>query len=292
MINKGISYIGVYFLRILSWLPFWFLYRLSDLSYFLIYYLVRYRRFIVRKNLKNSFPERSESEIIKIEKEFYRHFADMIFENIKLNSISKEEISKRVIFNGLDKLNQFYDSGRNVMMCTGHYGNWEMVSLSLSVQSSAKTVIIYKPLTNKIFENWFTEWRTKFGAAFIPMRQTLRVIDQFKGTPFILGFASDQSPAKDDAKYFLPFLHQQTAVMLGIEKMAKRTDSPIVYFKTNRLKRGYYSVDCIPICLHPQDTKPYEITKLHFSLLEKIIQDRPAYWLWSHNRWKHGPELE
>lgn len=291
MINKGISYIGVFFLKALSYLPFWFLYSLSSGTYYLVYYIARYRRVVVRRNLVNSFPDKDLSKIIAIEKKFYLHFSDMIFENIKLNSISASEITKRVKYKGLDVLDNYYKQGKNVMMCTAHYGNWEMFSMSLSIQNPAKTVLIYKPLKNKIFEDWFKQWRTRFGAIFIPMRQTLRAIDNFKGAPFLLGFGSDQSPSKEDSTYFINFLNQQTAVMLGIEKMAKRTNSPIVYLKNTRLKRGYYEVECLPICDRPTDTEQYEITKLHFSVLEEIIQENPEYWLWSHNRWKHSPKI-
>lgn len=290
MINKGISLIGVFFLRMLSYLPFWFLYVLSSISYYLVYYVARYRRQVVRKNLLRSFPEKDINSIITIEKKFYQHFTDLIFENIKMTSISSDEITKRVTFIGLDVLKDYYAKGKNIMMCTGHYGSWEMMGMSLSVLNPAKTVMIYKPLTNKIFEEWFTTWRTRFGAIFIPMRQTLRVIEKYKNSPFLLGFASDQSPSKADSTYFINFLNQQTAVMLGIEKMAKRTDSPIVYFKNTRVKRGYYEIECLPICDKPKETEPYEITKLHFKVLEEIIQQHPEYWLWSHNRWKHTPE--
>ena len=291
MIKRGFAHLGVFFLFLISLLPLPLLFCFARLLYYLLYYVIGYRKKVVRKNLIQSFPEKSISEIIQIEKKFFGFLSDLIFEIIKMCTISKKETLKRVQFSGLSQLEAHFTAGESVLACTGHYGNWELGTLALGLSLSAKTMVIYKPLSNKIFESWFDKLRTKYGNIFIAMRQTLRGMAAYKNEPTLLCFASDQAPTREDSKYFLNFLHQPTAALLGVEKIAKSTNRPIYYFKVTVIKRGYYHVEVLPMCLHPSEMKEYEITGLHFKFLEDIIKEHPQYWLWSHKRWKFKPEL-
>lgn len=286
MILKGFSYIGTYFLYILSLLPLPILLFFARLLYYPLYHIFGYRKKVVRENLQKSFPEKSLKEIIKIEKSFFKYLADLIFEIIKLNTITEPELRKRVKFNGLDQIEDYFSRGESVLACTGHYGNWEMCMLALGLNLSATEYVIYKPLTNKIFENWFTKWRTRFGNEFVQMRQTLRKVIATKDQPTMFCFASDQTPSKEETQYSLQFLNQQTAVLLGLEKIAIQTNRPVFYFDVKRVKRGYYVVFVKPLCLNPKSTNGHEITDLLFNFLNQTIQEKPDYWLWSHKRWK------
>ncbi|MFF5382735.1 lysophospholipid acyltransferase family protein [Pedobacter suwonensis] len=290
MIKKGIAHVGVFFLYLLSLLPLPFLFFFARLLYYLLYYVIGYRKKVVRKNLTQSFPEKSAAEIRVIEKKFFVYLAELIFEIIKMTSISKSEALKRVKFTGLEQLELHFKAGESVLACTGHYGNWELGTLALGLSISAKTLVIFKPINNKIFETWFDCMRTKFGNVFIAMRQTLRGIAAYKNEPTLLCFASDQSPTREEAKYFTDFLNQPTAALLGVEKIAKSTRRPIYYFKVSLVKKGYYHVEVIPMCLDPESIHEFGITDLHFKFLENIIKDQPQYWLWSHKRWKFKPE--
>ena len=225
-------------------------------------------------------------EIIHIEKTFYKYLADLVFEIIKLDNISEKELQKRVTFKGLEQLEAYFNNGESVLACTGHYGNWELCMLALGLNITAKPYVIYKPLGNTVFEDWFQQWRTKFGNEFVPMRQTLRKYVATKDQPTMFCFASDQTPVKEETQYTLQFLNQPTAVLLGLEKIALQSNRPIFYFDVVRTKRGYYDVNCLSLCLQPKTTQGHEITDLLFEFLNKTIQREPAFWLWSHRRWK------
>ncbi len=134
--------------------------------------------------------------------------------------------------------------------------------------------------------------RSKFGNQMVSMRQTLRAIRASKGEANMFTFGSDQAPSKEDSNYWTTFLNQETSVQLGIEKIAKKTNRSVFYLKVNYLKRGYYEVDCVPICLHPKETAEFEITELHTQFLQEMIREQPEYWLWSHRRWKYKPEIK
>ncbi|RYG10993.1 MAG: lauroyl acyltransferase, partial [Chitinophagaceae bacterium] len=150
---------------------------------------------------------------------------------------------------------------------------------------------IYKPLANKMFDDWFMKMRCKFGNRMIAMRQTLRTLKETEHTPTVMAFGNDQSPRGKDVQYWTTFLNQPSSIQLGIEKIAVKTNRPVFYIKLKYIKRGYYALDCVPLCLNPSETKEFEITELHTRFLEQIIRDEPAYWLWSHRRWKHKPNV-
>ncbi|WP_232282893.1 lysophospholipid acyltransferase family protein [Pedobacter sp. BAL39] len=282
----------MFFLSFLSLFPTALLYVLADLSYYVVYYLVGYRKKIVRENLQRSFPEKSPEELRKIEKQFFRFFADLTFETIKMHSISRSELERRFKFKNLEQIEKYFRKGESILACTGHYGNWEWGMMALGMHLSEKCYVIYKPLNNRIFDQWFHNMRTKFGNVFVPMRQTLRVLSSVRKEPTMFCFASDQSPVKGESRYWMNFLNQPTAALLGLEKIAVQTDRPIFYFKLKVIKRGYYEVECVPIVLHPKKTGTHEITDTHFQFLASIIKEDPAYWLWSHRRWKNKPDNE
>ncbi|ACU04376.1 lipid A biosynthesis acyltransferase [Pedobacter heparinus DSM 2366] len=290
MIKKSFSYIGIFFLNFLSLLPLSLLYIFADLAYYVVYYIIPYRKNVVRENLRNAFPEKPAAELLAIEKEFYRHLMELVVEVVKMRSISKAEIKRRVKFSNLDQIGSVFQSGQSVLACTGHYGNWELGMMALGIALPGSGYVIYKPLNNKVYDKWFYNIRTRFGNSFVVMRQTLRALASTRNEQTMFCFAGDQTPVKDEAHYWINFLNQPTAVLLGIEKIALQTNRPIFYFKTKRIKRGYYEIDCVPLCLNPQATKGHELTDMQFSLLEKIIKEEPAYWLWSHRRWKHKPD--
>jgi KDO2-lipid IV(A) lauroyltransferase len=290
MIKKSFSYIGISFLKLLSLLPLSFLYVIAKGVYHIIYYIFGYRRAVVRENLTRSFPEKSVNEIIALEKTFFKYFANLIVEVIKCSSISESALLKMVKFNNLELVQNYINSGQSILACTGHYGNWELGMMALGLKVKDTAYVIYKPLSNTIFDKWLYDIRTSTSNYFIPMRQTLRSMASTRKKTTMFCFAGDQTPVKDEARVWLDFLHQPTPVLQGIEKIAFQTNRPVIYFNMQLIKKGYYEVDCYLITENPSETQEGDITKSNFKLLEEIINKQPAYWLWSHRRWKHKPE--
>ena len=290
MIKKGISHLGIFFLGVLSLLPLPILYALADMSYVIIYRVFGYRKKVVRTNLTRALPDKTLIEIQHIEKRFFKYLSTLIFEIVKMASISKKEIEKRFVFRNKEIVQAYLDRGESILVCSAHYGNWEWGTLGIGLNFNADHYPIYKPLSNKTFNKWFKKVRSRFGNKLVPMRQTMRALAASKGSASIFSFGNDQAPSKDESHYWTSFLHQQASIQLGIEKIARKTNQPIFYFKVRVLKRGYYEVDCVPLCLNPAETEEFEITELHTRFLEEIIMEEPAYWLWSHRRWKYKPK--
>ena len=289
MIKKGLSRLGTFFLYLVSLLPFWFLYLVSDLLFVILYYIVGYRRNVVRENLQNSFPEKSAGERKTIEKKYFKYMADLMLESIKSVSMSKKSVQRRMICTNPEMLEHYFSQGKSIIAAAGHYANWEMACLSFGFLTDKRRMIVYKPQSNEVFTDFFNKTRSRFGATMISMRQTLRKMIEFKNELTITVLASDQTPTREDAKYFTTFLNQQTAVFLGVEKLTKVVDCVVIFYRIDVVKRGHYTYTFVPLVEDPKSTKPYEITEIHVKYLESLIKEKPEYWLWSHRRWKIKP---
>jgi KDO2-lipid IV(A) lauroyltransferase len=288
MINKGLSRLGIFFLYLVSLLPFWLLYFVSDCLFFLLFYIISYRRKVVQENLANSFPEKSVIERAAIEKKYFRYLADLIVETVKMISISKEEMQRRVVCTNPEVVKGYEAVGKSVTAVAGHYCNWEWAGMEFSVDT--RLFVIYKPLTSGVFDSFFIKVRTRFGAIAVAMKQTLRTMVAHKNECTVTVFAGDQTPVREQTNYFTRFLNQPTAVFLGIEKIAKLIDSAVIFYDMKRVKRGYYTYTIVPLIENSKDSAPHEITEAHVKYLEGMINREPQYWLWSHRRWKFKPE--
>ena len=146
---------------------------------------------------------------------------------------------------------------------------------------------LYKTLSNPGFDRLMFLVRSKFGASPIPMELTLRVLDANKEVVTVNAFIGDQNPSSGKGAAWVDFLGQDTAFMMGAEKIARKMDWPVYYLSSSKIKRGYYQAHTVPICLDPKSTKDGEITQLIANHTEKEILNQPHIWLWSHRRWKH-----
>lgn len=286
--SKIIFYICYSLLYLLSLLPFRVIYWISDGVYLILYYLIGYRRKVVRKNLVNSFPEKSITEIIKIEKDYYHFMADLLMENVKLLSMSRESINKRFKLVNPELVQDLLDQKQSILLATSHYGNWEWAAPGISSVLRGNILGVYKPLTDKTVEKVINGIRSQFGVILVPMKQTIRTIAEQTET-YMAVLVSDQTPTRHEKNYFIDFLNQPTSVFQGLEKIGKLTGNPILYMHIDRPKRGFYEAHFKMLYQKPQATAENEITKGYNLELENIVKAKPEFWVWSHKRWKHKP---
>ena len=290
--EKFVFYIFYAVVRALSLLPFRVLYVISDIIYFLSYHVVKYRRRVVEQNLRNSFPEMSVQARRRIEKEFFRHLADILLETIKLLHVEDEEIKKRMVFSNPEVLSRFTAGGQSVIVLLGHYGNWEWIpSIYMNYQDLVGGEL-YRPMKNQYFDSFFKRLRSRFGTINMPKNDAFREIVKLRqeGKVFALGFIADQTPSKNNLHYWTTFLNQETPFLNGPERIARKGDYAVVYFDVQKTSRGHYQCDLVTLTEHAKGTKENEITDQYVELFERTILRNPAYWLWSHKRWKHQRE--
>ncbi len=276
---------------IISLLPLWVFYRLSDGLYYLVYHVVRYRRRVVYANLRSSFPEKSEAEIERIAKDFYSFFCDYIVETLKFFSMGEKNIRKRMKFEGLNQVKEDFANGRSVSVYLGHYCNWEWIS-SLGLHLDEQCGQIYHPLENATLDRLFLYMRGRFKAQSIKMDDTFLTILKWKkeGRKNIVGYIADQVPGYNNIHYWADFLHHDTPVFTGAERISKIMDTAVYYIDVERPRRGYYVARFIKIADSLNEHPVFFATEQYFRLLEKNIQRAPQYWLWSHKRWKRTRE--
>ena len=276
---------------LIAWLPLRVLYIFSDIFYLIIYYVVGYRKKVARRNIEKSFPEKSNKELRKIERRFFRYFCDLFIETFYEIHMSEKEVLRRIDFGNIEPILEQLSKGKSVLAMTSHYGNWEWGSaLSLLLPRESPLYGIYKKLNNKKFDQLMIDLRSIFKGKTIETHNLFRTMVKMRkeGEIGVFGMISDQSPWVGNVNHFLRLLHQDTPVLDGTEQLAKKFDYPVVYIHIDRVKRGYYKCECIPIALEPKLTTELEITKKYFEILEQKIQAAPEFWLWTHNRWKHS----
>lgn len=281
-------YLALPFVYLVSLLPFPVLYLLSDGIYFLLYYVSGYRKNVVAENLRNAFPDKSEKEIKKIRREFYRYLCDLFLETFKTLTISKRKMVKHCSFHPdtVALFERLAADKKSAILVMGHKGNWEWAGNTFSILCSQQLYVIYHPLANPHFNSLIYKMRTRFGTRLIAMQDTFRDMLANRTEVNATAFIADQTPHPQSA-HWMTFLQQDTPVFKGTEKIAQKMNQPVVYVSVQRVKRGYYTVMAELLFPQPAGTSDGEITVAHTKKLEEDIIAQPATWLWSHRRWKH-----
>ncbi|MEW6774298.1 MAG: lysophospholipid acyltransferase family protein [Bacteroidota bacterium] len=283
-----IKYLPFYFI---SLLPLTLLYGLSDVLTFILYYIVGYRKKVVRQNLMNSFPDKTLKEIILIEKQFYRYLGRIIVETIKLLTISKNELRKRCKYseNFHQIFNHYNNEKKNIMVLMGHLGNWEWAGASFNLYFPHHLFVLYHPLSNKYFDELMKIIRTRLGTQLIPMHTSYKhILNQHHHPPAVFTFIADQCPSPQNA-FWMKFLNQDTPVYYAPELIAKKLYLPVVFVWMKQIKKGNYLIDATEITINNENQYPTQhiIMEKFMELLEEKIKEQPYIWLWSHKRWKH-----
>ena len=286
---KLVTYLILYpLILLISHLPFKILYFFSDITFYLLYYLFRYRRKVVRFNLEISKVTKSKSDLIRIEKEFYRHITDVFFEMFKFYSISTEEIKKRFYLENSEIIYDLAKEKKNVMFMATHYGCFEWF-LSIGHHVPHLPFAIYTPLTNKHLDSLLRKIRLKHGSKLISRYEASNYIDKQieQKNLFLYGMAADQSAQIRSITYWRHFLGVKVPVFTGSERIAKEHNMPVVFGKMVKIKRGHYKVVIEMLSEFPRNHKDFEITDMYIERVEKQIRKNPEYYFWTHNRFKH-----
>lgn len=263
------------------------LYRLSDFSAFVLFRILGYRKAVINENLRKSFPEKSGTELRQIKRRFYTHFTDLVVETIKLSRCSGEEVLERM-FMSEESERHFKELKNGAVVLLGHRGNWELANLYISLRNFIEPVVVYRPLADAGFEDWFRRLRTRFGSTMSPMKKVYEELERERDKPYAVYLVNDQSPNPHTA-YWTEFLNQDTGVFRGAEVISRKYESTVLFadIRTIEGKRGYYEVELKLFTDKPSGLPRNAILENQIRYLEKNILAQPYNWLWSHKRWKH-----
>jgi Kdo2-lipid IVA lauroyltransferase/acyltransferase len=267
-------------------LPLWFIYRGGDLFYFVISRIAPYRKKVVQRNLQASFPDESPAEIRRITLRFYRFFADLFAESVKNLFISEKNLRKRLVVRNPEVIEQFYDKGKNVILLSSHYNNWEFLITAQNLLFRFQAVGIGTPLSNKYWDKKINDRRERFGMKVVHANNYKQILPTLTEKPTATLVLGDQSPGKNENCYWTTFLNQETAFYFGAEFMANEFDMPVITGTIHKVRKGKYELELKLITASPRTEKYGFITESYIRDLEQTIISEPQYWLWSHKRWK------
>jgi KDO2-lipid IV(A) lauroyltransferase len=277
--------------KCLALFPLRVLYIFSDMLYFLVYRIIRYRLTIVRQNLRNAFPDHTDRERRRIERRFYHHFTDYAVETVKLAHMSQEEVLRRARIRNPEIVKPLLAQGHTcIMLLMGHYGNWEWFTGATPFFGGEVQVHqIYRPLKSPAFDRLFLFLRERFHAYSIKKNEVFRALIRLRqaGTPCLAVFIADQTPSRANLHYWTTFLHQESAMLTGPERIAVKLNLPVIYVHIQKAQRGYYTVDFELMTDRPGDMPEHWITEEYTRRMERNILRDPACWLWTHKRWKY-----
>jgi KDO2-lipid IV(A) lauroyltransferase len=272
----------------LSKLPLSILYLFSSFFAVILIYVFPYRKKIILKNIERSFPELTIQQQKQVARNFYRHFADLLIEGVKNLTISKKELQKRMFVKNPELMQKLFENGKNVILVSGHYNNWEWLISAQNFLFPHQAFGIGMPMTSKFWDQKVNRQRERFGMKVVHAKNYKAVIETFKEKPIAILNLSDQAPPDAKKSYWTTFLNQPTPVLFGTEFMANEYDFSVVFFVVRKRKRGYYELELNLITDNSKELKYGEITEAHTLLLEKEIIQHPEFWLWSHKRWKRA----
>lgn len=281
-----VTYRGVFAIAyVISLLPMSFLYSIASFTFFVAYHIVGYRKAVVFQNVARSFPEKRYGEVHAIVRKFYACFVSYFAEIIKNVSVPAEVLDKKIIFENLELINQYINSGRDVIACLGHCGNWEMLNF-MPYKIPHEIYAVYKPLRSGAMNRLMIKQRSRFGIKLLADSAVVRHVLSKGSNPAVYLFPADQCPHIKDEKYRFTLLNQETYFFSGMEKLARKGRTAVIYLHITQLSKGNYKIVCLPICSKAESTTDGEITKKYINLLTENIIEEPYGWLWTHKRWK------
>ncbi|MEQ1745406.1 MAG: hypothetical protein ABMA02_08275 [Saprospiraceae bacterium] len=268
--------------------PFWLLYRLSDGLAFFLHRVVGYRRAVVRDNLRRSFPEKTDTERAAIAWRSYRNLTDVMLETLKSYTLPVREIGRRCVSVNPEVLNRHLDQGQSVLLCGGHYGNWEYSGVAMPPRFRGVTVGSYKPIANPQMNAYVNRTRSRTGMLLVRMEDTVSVLRrrEQEHLPSVYLLLADQSPSNRKTAQWVPFLNQDTPHLPGPDVLSRKFRMPVVFCRVQRVRRGFYEIGYSDISPDPATAGEADITRAFAQKLESVIRERPEDWLWSHKRWK------
>ena len=275
-------------LFLLSKLPLTVLYTIAKILKFTNTHILKYRKNIVNKNIRKTFPILREREEEKLINTFYTHFFNTIVEIIKSINIEQSVLRKRVTIKNIDLLEKYLKRNKPIILIGSHYANWEWIMLRISLIQNIKLSAIYKPIKHKEINEILLRLRTKFGAKLIPLNRWKNFLLKARNKPNTYFFLSDQVPEKNYNSVRCNFLNQSTLFHKGAEKTAKLLNAKTFYIDVQKIYKsstiskeseGFYMIKF-------KELDDEKLTIDYVNNLEKTILRKPAHWLWSHNRWK------
>jgi KDO2-lipid IV(A) lauroyltransferase len=281
----------MFFLKLLSHLPLAVLYGVTDVLYFLIYRLGSFRQALSLDNLRRSFPDKPDAEIVRIARQSYHNAFDMIAEVVKGADMPPAAIRERMHIRNLELLAPYLSADKPVVLLASHHCNWEWLLLVACLELKASVDAVYKPLRVAAIDRFMLETRSRFGGNPIAVKDFLIEVMKRRGDARIFALVADQTPPHDEEKHWTRFLNQDTAFFVGADKIARIVRAPVFFVGIERTSRGHYQATLQLLAEPPYSGEGTDIIERYARVAESHIAQHPADWLWMYRKWKYRKPL-
>lgn len=275
--------------------PHWFQYGcLGNLIYFLLRYVVRYRRSLIIKQLEGSFPDKSKEEIAKICNDYYHFLAQTFVGTATLAGMKGDkrlEVLELTVSEHIKKAVE----GRDFVYLSSHLNFWEYAQFSGLQFEGHKMLFAYHPLSSKVWDELYYHLRYSEDGLPVPSSQLIRFYLEHRqsgidGKRMLMGLIADQNAAPKGEVHWYNFLNRPTLFFEGGEQLALKFHLPVLYFGMSYISPGRYKGEVTLLYDGDEKVEKHEITERYVRQLERDIEREPAHWMWSHRRWKYYPD--
>jgi Kdo2-lipid IVA lauroyltransferase/acyltransferase len=263
--------------------------KLSSILALIFFYVIPIRKRTVIKNLAYSFPEYSEKKIKKTAFDCYKSFSITLLELLAIPWLSREEMKQMVQCRNSGLIVSKFNEKKGIVLLSAHFGNWEYIALSVSLQIGIPFYVVVKPQRNPYVNKWLEDARTKWINEIIPSGISIRQVYKELLDRNIVAMVADQRGPREGVK--LDFMGRPAYFFTGPAMLALKTGAPILYSIPVRQKDYSYKAEVYEVSKEnlPEDEneKVIELTKRQKEYLEKFIRQYPEQWFWMHKRWKY-----
>lgn len=262
-------------------------YILQEFIYFILHYVIRYRRRVVMDNLRNAFPEKDEKEIRGIAKRFDNYLAEQMINTISLAGITSKQRMRLLHFPDVEYYVKTTEHSDTVLLAA-HHGCWEYLSTVACYDKKHRLMSVYHPLSNSALDDMFKRLRRCENTELVPRDDSLLHFMRHRGKEqkISLGLIADQNPFRYHGAHWITFFNQDTIFAQGGEQIAMKFKLPVWFGYMRRVRRGEYQL-CVELLYDgKEEVAPNVITERYVHRLEAVIRECPELWLWSHRRWK------
>jgi KDO2-lipid IV(A) lauroyltransferase len=282
------------FLGILEAVPLPALAWFCEAIMLLVYAVDRKHRRIARINLRIAFPEMGDAEADRIIRSCYRQLGTSAAEFIHLPKMDAAYIREHFRIEGEEHIRMSLE-GRNqpAMGMTGHFGNWELLSHVLGVQTRPVAFIV-RPLKSEILDRIVTERRECVGNTVIRKGDSAKEVMKVLRKRILVGILIDQNVDRHKG-ILVDFFTRKAYTTFGIARLALAMNAaihPSFIFRDPARKFHHVLRFGPPIAIDltaPREEEVARVTRRCNEELEKAIREAPDQWMWFHRRWKTRP---
>lgn len=285
-------YLALYkfFAGVLKLLPSFVLQKCIVVIASLAYHLSSKHRNRIKNHLNLAFGNAlNEKEQKEIGIESFINLLDTVFGIIRRDSMLKKDVLENITFEGSEIIKQYQEEGKNFILITGHYGNWELLSQSIAIEFDLRLVGVGRKIDSAMMDKVLKKNRERFNVEMIykkgALKESMRVIKEGK----TLGILTDQAIRKNQSIDVEFFGHQATHTPLA-SLLSRKFQLDLIPAYITREDYLNYTVKIYPAIKYLKTENQEEdlaiLTQLQSDIMEKVIRQNPKQWFWMHRRWK------